>query len=165
MVEEYLDGCEVDCDMIMAEGEVVYGAVTDNWPTIEPWFNETGSNCPSTLTDKQQMELLELSANSLKARMGSADLILWSCITASFGSIPLILLVRQPASPSMGSRWLRPASFVLVICRKGFLEWLRLSSRFFCLRFLQAVIKGRLSSRPPNASSSACHCLTRRPWA
>lgn len=30
-------GSQVDCDMIMAEGEVVYGAVTDNWPTIEPW--------------------------------------------------------------------------------------------------------------------------------
>lgn len=24
------------------QGEPVYGAVTDNWPTLEPYFNETG---------------------------------------------------------------------------------------------------------------------------
>ena len=33
----------------MSEGQPVYGAVTVNWPTVEPYFNETGSNCPSIL--------------------------------------------------------------------------------------------------------------------
>ena len=42
MMEEYLDGPEVDVDLIMSEGEAVYGAVTDNWPTVEPYFLETG---------------------------------------------------------------------------------------------------------------------------
>ena len=32
MMEEYLDGPEVDVDLVMSEGEAVYGAVTDNWP-------------------------------------------------------------------------------------------------------------------------------------
>ena len=35
--------------LLPAQGEIVYGAVTDNWPTLEPYFNETGSNCPSNL--------------------------------------------------------------------------------------------------------------------
>lgn len=67
MLEEYLDGPEVDCDLVVSEGRVVYGAVTDNWPTVEPYFNETGSNCPSILPRQQQKELLELSVNSVKA--------------------------------------------------------------------------------------------------
>ena len=28
--------------LLPLQGEPVYGAVTDNWPTIEPYFNETG---------------------------------------------------------------------------------------------------------------------------
>lgn len=67
MMEEYLDGPEVDVDIIFSEGQAVYGAVTDNWPTIEPYFNETGSNSPSILPSAQQKELLELSVASVKA--------------------------------------------------------------------------------------------------
>ena len=43
MLEEYLDGPEVDVDLVLSEGEPVYGAITDNWPTVEPYFNETGT--------------------------------------------------------------------------------------------------------------------------
>ena len=47
MMEQYLDGPEVDVDVVLnAEGDVVYGNVTDNWPTIEPYFNETGKPLP-----------------------------------------------------------------------------------------------------------------------
>jgi carnosine synthase len=67
MLEEYLDGPEVDCDLILSQGSCVYGAVTDNWPTVEPYFNETGSNCPSILSRSTQKELLELSVASVRA--------------------------------------------------------------------------------------------------
>ncbi len=44
MMEQYLDGPEVDVDVVLnSEGDVAYGNVTDNWPTIEPYFNETGT--------------------------------------------------------------------------------------------------------------------------
>jgi carnosine synthase len=36
---------------------------------VEPYFNETGSNCPSILPRQQQKELLELSVNSVKVRV------------------------------------------------------------------------------------------------
>jgi len=45
----------------------VYGAITDNWPTIEPYFNETGSNCPSILPRVQQRELMDLGIQSVQA--------------------------------------------------------------------------------------------------
>jgi carnosine synthase len=67
MMEQYLDGPEVDVDIIMADGESVYEAMADNWPTIEPYFNETGSNCPSILPQYQQDELRDLAVASVKA--------------------------------------------------------------------------------------------------
>ena len=42
LLEAYLDGPEVDVDLVISQGQAVYGAITDNWPTIEPYFNETG---------------------------------------------------------------------------------------------------------------------------
>jgi carnosine synthase len=61
MMEQYLDGAEVDVDVVLSEGVAVYSEVTDNWPTIEPYFQEVGANCPSQLTAVQQAELVELS--------------------------------------------------------------------------------------------------------
>ena len=61
MLEEYLDGPEVDVDVILCNGQPVYGAITDNWPTVEP-----GSNCPSILPASQQKELIELGVQSVQ---------------------------------------------------------------------------------------------------
>ena len=66
IMEEYLDGPEVDVDLVLSNGAVKYGAVTDNWPTVEPYFNETGSNCPSVLPRGQQMELLDLGIKAVQ---------------------------------------------------------------------------------------------------
>jgi carnosine synthase len=66
MLEEYLDGIEVDVDIVLTAGEPVYCKVTDNWPTLEPWFNETGDNSPSILPDDHQRELEALCVGSLK---------------------------------------------------------------------------------------------------
>jgi hypothetical protein len=40
---------------------------------VEPYFNETGSNCPSILPRQQQKELLELSVNSVKVSSSSSS--------------------------------------------------------------------------------------------
>jgi biotin carboxylase len=66
MMEEYLDGPEVDVDLVFSEGQAVYGAVTDNWPTIEPYFLETGSNAPSILPLSHQKELLDLAVRTVQ---------------------------------------------------------------------------------------------------
>lgn len=81
----------------MYDGQATYGAVTDNWPTIEPYFNETGSNCPSILPRAQQRELLELSVNSVKV-CGHVQLLSTSlCLS-------LCLFLSPPClSPSLSS--------------------------------------------------------------
>jgi carnosine synthase len=67
ILEEYLDGTEIDCDVVLDAGVATYARVTDNWPTHEPWFNETGDNCPSALPTAQQAEMAALCTDTLAA--------------------------------------------------------------------------------------------------
>lgn len=46
MLEEYLDGPEVDVDVVMSDGEAQYVVVVDNGPTVEPYFNEVRARTP-----------------------------------------------------------------------------------------------------------------------
>jgi biotin carboxylase len=46
LLEEYLDGVEFDVDLVMQDGECVFSSVSQNWPTAEPSFQETGLHCP-----------------------------------------------------------------------------------------------------------------------
>ena len=83
MLEEYLDGPEVDVDLVLSEGEAVYGAITDNWPTVEPYFNETGSNCPSILPTKQQQELMQMAVQSTNCLgFKQVGFLSWCCATS-----------------------------------------------------------------------------------
>ena len=54
LLEEYLDGPEVDVDVVMADGAAQYAVVVDNGPTAEPYFAETWGLCPSTLSRSDQ---------------------------------------------------------------------------------------------------------------
>lgn len=67
LLERYLDGNEVDVDIVMSEGEWQYAAVSDNGPTLEPYFNETWAVSPSLLPRKQQVALKELAVGAVKA--------------------------------------------------------------------------------------------------
>jgi hypothetical protein len=66
MLEEYLDGTEVDIDVVMNGKSAAYAKVTDNWPTLEPWFNETGDNAPSLFEREKQHDLMALAVNTLR---------------------------------------------------------------------------------------------------
>ncbi|CAK0857421.1 unnamed protein product [Prorocentrum cordatum] len=67
LMEQYLDGPEVDVDVVMSNGEHVYAGVSDNGPTLEPYFNETWAVAPSMLPKEQQVALRDLSVNIVKA--------------------------------------------------------------------------------------------------
>jgi len=67
LMEQFLDGPEVDVDVVMSEGECCYACVADNGPTLEPYFNETWAVCPSLLPKETQKELQTLSIDSVKA--------------------------------------------------------------------------------------------------
>jgi carnosine synthase len=60
MLEEYLDGPEFDVDMVLSEGECVFSAISENWPTEEPYFVETGMHLPSSHPAERQEAMADL---------------------------------------------------------------------------------------------------------
>lgn len=85
LLEQYLDGCETDIDVVMSEGEWRYAAVADNGPTLEPYFNETWAASPSLLPKDQQRELKELAIASLNALGFTAGVFHVECKYTSTG--------------------------------------------------------------------------------
>ena len=58
LLEEYLDGVEFDVDLVMEDGECLFSSVSQNWPTAEPSFQETGLHCPPDYDRKQVRRLV-----------------------------------------------------------------------------------------------------------
>jgi carnosine synthase len=67
LLEEYLDGVEFDVDLVLDHGECVFSSVSQNWPTAEPSFQETGLHCPPDHRAKPVRELVELSIQTVQA--------------------------------------------------------------------------------------------------
>jgi biotin carboxylase len=67
LLEEYLDGDEVDIDILLHNGQCFYAAVSDNGETFEPYFTETFGVLPSRLAQDIQQGLIELAIESVKA--------------------------------------------------------------------------------------------------
>jgi len=85
LLEQYLDGTEVDIDVVYSDGEWRYAAITDNGPTVEPWFNETWGVCPSLLPVCQQRELRELGVASVKAALAKTPGVVWAKLLCKTG--------------------------------------------------------------------------------
>jgi len=64
--EEYLDGQEVDIDMLVQNGKVKFHSICDNEPTDEPFFVEVGDSIPSSLLEESQEKLLEMASETLE---------------------------------------------------------------------------------------------------
>lgn len=67
LAEEYLDGAEVDADLLVQNGEVKFHAFTDNFPTKEPFFVETGDAMPSRHEAKDLSEVLKMAKEVVAA--------------------------------------------------------------------------------------------------
>lgn len=67
VMEQFLEGPEVDVDIVMQNGKPVFTSVTDNWPTKRPSFLATGSSLPSHLSSDVQGQLTELAIKSAEA--------------------------------------------------------------------------------------------------
>jgi carnosine synthase len=67
IMEEYLDGFEVDVDMLLSDGVCRYAKVIDNGPTYEPYFAETWASVPSLLPPVRVEELEALAIASVQA--------------------------------------------------------------------------------------------------
>jgi len=85
LLEQYLDGTEVDVDVVMSEGEWQYACVSDNGPTLEPYFNETWAVCPSLLPKERQVALKDLAVDSVEALGFSEGIFHVECKFTSTG--------------------------------------------------------------------------------
>jgi len=66
LVEQYLDGVEFDVDLIMHDGKCVFSSVSQNWPTAEPSFQETGLHCPPDHNRREVDRLVDLCIETAK---------------------------------------------------------------------------------------------------
>ena len=66
LAEEYIDGDEVDVDILLQNGKVKFYSITDNFQTREPFFVETGDAIPSSLPPWEQKQLVELAEEVLE---------------------------------------------------------------------------------------------------
>jgi biotin carboxylase len=73
MIEEYLDGPEVDVDIILSDGECQYAYVIDNGPTFEPYFAETWAAVPSLMEPPSRVSQLEALAIATLKQLGFTD--------------------------------------------------------------------------------------------
>jgi carnosine synthase len=67
LLEEYLDGVEFDVDLVMQDGEYVFSSVSQNWPTAEPSFQETGLHCPPDHDRKDVRRLVSHVVETVRA--------------------------------------------------------------------------------------------------
>ncbi len=67
LLEEYLDGVEFDVDLILQDGDCVFSSVSQNWPTAEPSFQETGLHLPPDHNKKAVGGLVDLSEQTVQA--------------------------------------------------------------------------------------------------
>ena len=67
LLEQYLDGVEFDVDLILQDGECVFSSVSQNWPTAEPSFQETGLHLPPHHNKKAVRALVDLSVQTVQA--------------------------------------------------------------------------------------------------
>lgn len=67
LLEQYLDGVEFDVDLVLQDGECVFSSVSQNWPTAEPSFQETGLHLPPDHSRRAVRGLVELSVRMVQA--------------------------------------------------------------------------------------------------
>jgi len=99
LLEQYLDGEEVDIDIVVSEGQWRYAAVTDNGPTVEPYFNETWGVCPSLLPLQKQRELKDFAIRSIAALGFDSGVFHTECKYTSTGPQLIEVNARMGGGP------------------------------------------------------------------
>ncbi len=95
MAEEYIDGNEVDIDILLQNGKFKFWSISDNDATREPYFVETGQCIPSRLSRTQQEELVSMAEEMLE-RFGVEDgCIHFEAKYSSRGPVPIEINQRM----------------------------------------------------------------------
>ncbi|MFA5024505.1 MAG: ATP-grasp domain-containing protein [Patescibacteria group bacterium] len=107
-VEEYIDGDEVDLDILIQNGKIKFGAISDNGKTKEPFFIETTRMTPSNLPPKNQAELMAMADETLEKLGVLNGCIHFEAKSTPHGPIPLEINLRPMGDegyPSIKAAW------------------------------------------------------------
>ncbi|KKP37525.1 MAG: hypothetical protein UR28_C0029G0007 [Candidatus Peregrinibacteria bacterium GW2011_GWF2_33_10] len=94
-VEEYIDGNEVDMDILIQGGEIRYYSITDNFKTQEPYFVETGQIIPSILSKKRQNELFVMAKDTLSKLHITDGCMHFEAKSSEHGAVPIEVNLRM----------------------------------------------------------------------
>ena len=107
-VEEYIDGDEVDIDILVQNGKIKFGAISDNGQTKEPFFIETTRMTPSGLPLKNQAEILAMADETLEKLGVLNGCIHFEAKSTAHGPVPLEINLRLGGDeiyPSIKAAW------------------------------------------------------------
>lgn len=94
-VEEYIDGQEVDMDIILQDGKIKFWSMSDNFQTHEPFFVETGQAIPSRLPTDKQTALISMAEQVLTKLGVGNGVIHFEAKYSSQGPVPIEINLRM----------------------------------------------------------------------
>ena len=96
ILEEYLQGHEVDADIVLFKGKLLYGKISDNFPVFHPWALETGQLFPSILPKDTQQSLVNYAYEAARAFGYDRGVLHAELMLRKDGRIALIELNGRP---------------------------------------------------------------------
>jgi D-alanine-D-alanine ligase len=94
-VEEYIEGDEVDIDILLQNGKVKFFSISDNDKTNEPFFVETGQSIPSSLPDKDQYSLIHMAEETLEKLGVQNACVHFEAKSTKSGPVPIEINLRM----------------------------------------------------------------------
>ena len=94
IVEEYIDGNEVDIDILLQNGKIKFYSISDNLQTKEPFFLESGYTLPSSLPDQNQKQLIDMAELVLEKLGVMNGCIHFEAKSTDTGPVPLEVNLR-----------------------------------------------------------------------
>lgn len=95
LVEEYIDGEEVDIDILLQNGKIKFYSLTDNFQTREPFFVETGDAIPSSLPPPDQRALVECAEETLEKLGIQNGCVHFEAKSTRSGPVPIEINLRM----------------------------------------------------------------------
>jgi D-alanine--D-alanine ligase len=94
-LEEYIEGDEVDIDIVLQNGKIKFWSISDNYQTKEPFFVETGQSIPSSLPQHKLSELVELAEETLEKLGIQNGIIHFEAKSTPHGPVPIEINLRM----------------------------------------------------------------------
>lgn len=103
LLEEYIDGDEVDIDILLQNGKIKFYSIVDNYKTEEPFFIETQYAIPSGLPIADQDALIEMAEKVLEKLGIQNGCIHFEAKATKNGPVPLEVNLRMGGDETYSS--------------------------------------------------------------